>query len=260
MDEVTLVVQRFNPLKQTKPTFREYKVPNREALTVLEAILYARDYTDHSIALRFSCRMASCGSCGMKINGRPSLACETQVANLKGSRIVVQPMDNFPVIRDLVVDLDAFFRNHKAIEPYIKRSDTQEIENPTGEYLMTSKELESVLQFTYCIKCGLCTSSCPTISTDSLFPGPQALAQAYRFLMDVRDEAGEERMKNLDMEHGVWRCHMAGSCSSVCPKGVDPALGIQLLKRHIMWGKPPRGKGEGSSLLPRPPAQASPKT
>jgi succinate dehydrogenase / fumarate reductase iron-sulfur subunit len=260
MEEVTLVVQRFDPLKQTKPTFREYKVPNREGLTMLDAILYARDYTDHSIALRFSCRMASCGSCGMKINGRPSLACETLVANLGKRRIVVQPMDNFPVIRDLVVDLDPFFRNHRSIRPQIKRADAEEIENPSGEYLMTAEQLESILQFTYCIKCGLCTSSCPTISTDSLFPGPQALAQAHRFLMDVRDEAGEERMNGLDTEHGVWRCHMAGSCSSVCPKGVDPALGIQLLKRHIMLGRPARGKGEGSRLLPRPQLQAAPKT
>jgi succinate dehydrogenase / fumarate reductase iron-sulfur subunit len=114
---------------------------------------------------------------------------------------------------------------------------------------MSPEKLDEILQFTYCIKCGLCSSSCPTVGTDSLFSGPQALAQAYRYIVDARDEGGEERFKLLDTTHGIFRCHFAGTCSTVCPKGVDPALGIQLLKRHVMSAKPPRRRGEGAKVF-----------
>lgn len=246
MSDLKLVVQRFDPTHDPKPRKVEYKVPKREGMTVLDALLYARDYLDHSIALRFSCRQASCGSCGMKINGRARLACYTQVDELRGQSVLAQPMDNFTVVKDLVTDLGSFFSKHSSLDPHLVRSDPEEVEHPTSEFLMKPEELKKVLQFTYCIKCGLCTSSCPTVGTDSLFPGPQALAQAYRYTADVRDEGGEERLELVDTPHGVWRCHFAGSCSAVCPKGVDPALGIQLLKRHVMAGKPPRSAGEGA--------------
>lgn len=255
MTDVKLVVQRFDPFVDLKPKLAEYTVPKREGMTVLDALLYARDYLDHSIAVRFSCRQASCGSCGMKINGRPRLACYTQIDELKGDKVLTQPLDNFAIIKDLVTDLDSFFSKHRQQMPYIMRSDAQELEKPTGEFMMKPDELEKVLQFTYCIKCGLCTSSCPTVAMDSKFPGPQALAQAYRYLMDERDEGGERRLEALDDAHGVWRCHFAGSCSFVCPKGVDPALGIQLLRRHVLSGKPPRKAGEGAKVVTTTQAQ-----
>jgi len=246
MEVVKLRIQRFDPSVDRKPRMQEYEVPYRDGMTVLQAILHVRDYLDHSVGVRFSCRMASCGSCGMKINGRPRLACYTQVVELKTRTVTVQPMDNFPIVKDLVTDMQSFFEKHREVMPYIIRGEAGVIDNPRSDFVMSPKDLEGILQFTYCIKCGLCTSSCPTVATDSLFPGPQALAQAYRYLMDVRDEGGEERFKVLDTPHGVWRCHYAGSCSAVCPKGVDPALGIQLLKRHVMSAKPPRRKGEGA--------------
>jgi len=222
-------------------------------MTVLDAILQARDYADHSIAVRYSCRQASCGSCGMKINGKARLACYTQVQELSSERVVVQPMDNFPIVKDLVTDLEGFFEMHRSLLPHVLRDDEDEMESPTAEYRMSPEELEKVVQFTYCIKCGLCTSSCPTAGTDSLFPGPQALAQAYRYTVDVRDEGGAERFELLDTAHGVFRCHYAGSCSAVCPKGVDPALGIQLLKRYVMTARPPRERGEGAKVWNKEP-------
>lgn len=236
MKEISLVVQKFNPELDKEPSFKEYKVPFRKGMTVLDAILYVKDYIDHSIGVRFSCRMASCGSCGMKINGKPRLACYTQITELKTDRIVVQPMDNFPIIKDLAVDMESFFEKHAELMPYLYREDTNEQENPKGEYIMKPEELERILQFTYCIKCGLCYSVCPTVGTDELFPGPQALSQVFRYIEDVRDQALQKRIELVDTSHGVWRCHFAGSCSAVCPKGVDPALGIQLLKRYVMSG------------------------
>ena len=241
-------MQRFNPTVDPKPHYQEFVVSKRKGMTVLDAILQVKDYQDHSVGVRYSCRMASCGSCGMKINGVPRLACYTPIDELKTDTITVQPMDNFEIIKDLATDLSTFFEKHRKLSPHIVRSDTEELENATSDYLMKSDDLDAILQFTYCIKCGLCTSSCPTVATDSLYPGPQALAQAYRYTMDVRDEGGEERLKLLDTEHGIFRCHYAGTCSAVCPKGVDPALGIQLLKRHVMAAKPPRRKGEGAKL------------
>ena len=255
-EELALRIQRFDPSMEQRPHFERYSVPLKHGMTVLDALIYAKDRLDHGIALRFSCRMASCGSCGMKIDGRPRLACETQVSDLRSSTITVQPMDNFPIVRDLVVDLESFFSKHASVSPHlVRKGDPEEQESPSGEYLMTPQELDSFVQFTYCIKCGLCSSSCPTASTDGLFPGPQALAQDYRYLQDGRDEAGEERLDQVDTEHGVWRCHFAGTCSAVCPKGVDPALGIQLLKRHVMAARSPfnrRKARAGAKVSPNP--------
>jgi len=239
MEEISLRIQRFDPSKEEKPEHRMYSIPAGRGMTVLEALLYAKSYLDHSIAVRYSCRMSSCGSCGMKIDGVPRLACETQVSTLGGPTITVQPMDNFPIVRDLVVDLEGFFTHHRQMMPSLRRQETSEQEHPTSEYTMKPAELEAIAQFTYCIKCGLCTSSCPTSATDDLYPGPQALTQAYRYAADVRDEAADERLKLVDTQHGVWRCHFSGSCSRVCPKGVDPSLGIQLLKRFVLSGKKP---------------------
>ena len=259
MTDFRLQVQRFNPSTDEEPRMVEYSIPKREGMTVLDALLYARDYLDHSIAVRFSCRQASCGSCGMKINGRPRLACYTQVDELKTEKVVAQPLDNFEIIKDLVTDLGSFFRKHQEMMPYLIRSDLQEIDHPSREYMMKPEELEKVLQFTYCIKCGLCTSACPTVATDSLFPGPQALAQAYRYQSDERDEGGKKRLEALDTAHGVWRCHYAGTCSAVCPKGVDPALGIQLLKRHVLGGRAPRAEGAALWKQEAAPAPAQKK-
>ena len=238
--ELELKVQRFDPSADERPRIERFAVPLKDGMTVLDALIYAKDKLDHGIALRFSCRMASCGSCGMKINGRPRLACETQISDLKSSAVTVQPMDNFRIVRDLVVDLESFFARHASVTPYlVRKGDGREQESPTGEYLVSPEALNSFVQFTYCIKCGLCSSSCPTASTDGLFPGPQALAQEFKLLADPRDEAEDERLDLVDTRHGVWRCHFAGTCSAVCPKGVDPALGIQLLKRHVMAAKSP---------------------
>jgi succinate dehydrogenase / fumarate reductase, iron-sulfur subunit len=258
VDELALRIQRFDPSQERRPRFERYSVPLKDGMTVLDALIYAKDRLDHGISMRFSCRMASCGSCGMKINGRPRLACETQVVDLRSSTVTVQPMDNFPIVRDLVVDLESFFSRHASVSPHlVRKADPREQDFPTGEYVMTPGVLDSFVQFTYCIKCGLCSSSCPTASTDGLFPGPQALAQEYRYLKDPRDQAGQERLDVVDTEHGVWRCHFAGTCSAVCPKGVDPALGIQLLKRHVMAARSPFGRRKAkvrpaSEVFPNP--------
>lgn len=169
----------------------------------------------------------------MKINGRPRLACFTKVSELSSDVITVEPMDNFPITRDLVVSFDRMFAQHKKLKPFVINPES-EIKPGTKEFKQSPEELERYIQFAGCIKCGLCNSACPTMTTDSSFIGPQALAQAYRYVADTRDKGKDERLKIIDGPHGIFRCHFAGSCSQVCPKGVDPAMGIQLLRGYLL--------------------------
>ncbi len=229
---ITLRIFKFNPKTDDKKKFIEYQVPYEKWTTVLDTILDVKKHLDHSIAVRYSCRQASCGSCGMIINGRPRLACFTKISELDSSVITVEPMNNFPIIRDLVVGFDRLFKTHKKLKPYIISEDSETIS--TKELLQTPQEVEKYIQFANCIKCGLCNSVCPTMATDSSFIGPQALAQAYRYVADTRDKGKDDRLKIIDDSHGIWRCHFAGSCSQVCPKGVDPAMGIQLLRGYML--------------------------
>jgi succinate dehydrogenase iron-sulfur subunit len=235
-DKATLKVFRANRVAGDKPhRYDEFDVPVKRWTTVLDALLHAKNYLDHSIAIRFSCRMASCGSCGMMVNGVPRLACYTKISDLKESSITCEPLVNFPLIRDLVTDFSQFFEHHHDMQPYIQNANADIAHGKTAsEFLQTPEDVDKYLQFSYCIKCGLCYSACPTVATDTKFPGPQALTQEYRYLADSRDDSLKKRLNLVDTNHGVWRCHFAGSCSHVCPKGVDPALGIALLKGHLL--------------------------
>jgi succinate dehydrogenase / fumarate reductase iron-sulfur subunit len=178
--------------------------------------------------------MGICGSCGMLINGRPRLACNTQVSELKSDVVAVGPLPNFGIIKDLVPDLRPMFEAHRELMPYLVREDLQEQDSPTGEYWQTPHELEQYLQFSYCIKCGCCMAACPTVATDPEYSGPMPLGQAHRYNSDTRDAGFAGRRKVLEGGRGPWRCHFAGECSQVCPKGVDPAKAIQLMKQDLV--------------------------
>jgi succinate dehydrogenase / fumarate reductase iron-sulfur subunit len=232
---VVLKIYRANKRAGEHAHYDSIEVPVQRWTTVLDALLHAKQYQDSSIGIRYSCRMASCGSCGMKINGIPRLACYTKVSELEGSTITVEPLANFPHIRDLVTDFAQFFSHHHDVKPFVQNENADiKDKNKLSEFMQSPEDLDKFLQFSYCIKCGLCYSACPTVATDTKFPGPQALSQAYRYFIDNRDNATKDRLNLVDDKHGIWRCHFAGSCSSVCPKGVDPALGIQLLRGHML--------------------------
>lgn len=232
---VNLRVYRRNPKQGKSSHFDKFEVPIQRWTTVLDALLHAKSYLDNSIAIRYSCRMASCGSCGMKINGIPRLACYTKVSEINEDIITCEPLPNFPIIRDLVTDFSDFFEHHRSMEPFIHNPNANIVDkNNLTEFIQSPEDVEKYLQFSYCIKCGLCYSACPSVGSDTKFPGPQALAQAYRYVADNRDDATQSRLDIVDNKHGIWRCHFAGSCSVVCPKGVDPALGIQLLRGHLV--------------------------
>ncbi len=234
LTEVTYRIRRFTPERDRAPHWEEYRVPYAKGMTVLEGLWKVKELREPELAWRSSCRMGVCGSCGMLINGKPRLACNTQVADLESATVVVAPLPNFDIVRDLVPELAPMFDSHQALKPFLIREDVAEREHPTGEFFQSAHELEAYLQFSYCIKCGCCMAACPTFATDALYSGPMPLAQAHRYSSDSRDAGFAARKPVLAGEAGPWRCHYAGECSRVCPKGVDPAKAIQLMKRELV--------------------------
>lgn len=229
---VRFVIKRWNP-KEGRFFKSEYTVPIYKGMTVLDALLYIKENLDKTLAFRGSCRMGICGTCGLVVNGKPMLACQTQVLLLNTDTVYLEPLYNLPLVKDLIVDHNPFFEKQRKIKPYLIRRDMEEYWNPTREYLQTPEEHLKYMQFSYCLTCALCYAACPTTATNPNFLGPQALMNAYRFIADSRDEGREERIAIIDNPDGCWGCHLAGACSDVCPKGVDPALAIQLLRREV---------------------------
>jgi succinate dehydrogenase / fumarate reductase, iron-sulfur subunit len=231
--QITFRLWRYDPDVDAAPHWEKYEVAATPGMTVLEALQLIKQQQDPTLAWRSSCRMGICGSCGMFINDLPRLACQTQVLHLRSSEVTVAPLPNYPHVKDLVPDMMPMFEKHAAVRPYLIRPDANGNGEPTGELLQTPEEREEYGQFSICIKCGLCMSACPTLATSAHFLGPQPLAQAYRYTADSRDDGLEERLEALDAMHGPFQCHMAGACTMACPKGVDPAFAIQLLKRSL---------------------------
>jgi succinate dehydrogenase / fumarate reductase, iron-sulfur subunit len=226
-------VQRYDPEKDRRFHTQEFSVLTKLGMTILDGLIYIKENLDSSLAFRTSCRMGICGSCGMLINNHPHLACHTQIEEFHSKTINVKPLPNHSIIKDLVVDLIPMFDKHKSLRPYIIRKDKKEMAQPSREFQQTPDQVESYEQFSYCIKCGICVAACPTSASDRQFLGPQALGQCYRYCADSRDAGTGIRLELTDSNHGAWRCHLAGACSESCPKGVDPALAIQLLKRKM---------------------------
>ena len=235
LKQVVFHLRRYEPGKDREPRWEQHRIEVTTGMTVLDGLWKVKELFAPTLTWRSSCRMGICGSCGMLINGRPRLACNTQIAELKSDVVAVGPLPNFGIIKDLVPDLHPMFETHRELMPYLIREDVQEQENPTGEYWQTPHELERYLQFSYCIKCGCCMAACPTVATDPLYAGPMPLGQAHRYNSDTRDAGFAKRREVLSGGSGPWRCHFAGECSQVCPKGVDPAKAIQLMKQDLVF-------------------------
>ena len=266
--EVTFHVRKFDPTKDSAPHIQPFTVPVKLGMTVLDGLHYIKEHHDQTLVWRYSCRMGVCGSCGMLINGRPTLACNTQILDVASSRLTVGPLPNFGIVRDLAPDLSSMIEKHQSILPFIMRAKEAELNDPAGEYFQSPHQLEEFLQFTFCIKCGCCMGACPTLATDLRYLGPMPLAQAYRYNTDTRDDGQQQRTPLVGGKIGVVRCHYAGECSRACPKGVDPARAVQLLKRQLvasyfgLIGKQPcqkQGPNTQGTRLPDIP-EAPPRT
>ena len=229
VETIKLTVSRYRPEEESEPTFQTYDVPYNKEWVILDALNYVKDQLDGTLTFRWSCRMGVCGSCGMMVNGTPTLTCAVPLSDYVSSEpIRIEPLQFFPIIRDLVVDMNSFLGKLSSVKPWIIRDD----EKPPveGEYRQTPAELDVYKQFSMCINCMLCYSACPVVGLEPEFTGPAAIALAQRYNLDSRDQGAAERMAVLNEHEGMWGCTFVGECTNVCPKNVDPAGAIQLYK------------------------------
>jgi succinate dehydrogenase / fumarate reductase, iron-sulfur subunit len=227
---VPFSVYRFDPGQDKAPRYAEYRLDLPRHTPILSALLRIRTEIDPSLSLRYSCRSAICGSCAMLINSKSRLACQTQVGPEmdRYGRIVVDPMRNQPVLRDLVVDQSPFWRDYERIEPHLIPDPRRPM--PEGRTTtMLPEQVERFRETPRCIACGACYSACPAKEADPTFPGPMALAKLYRFVVDPRDGATRERLLRIQ-PGGLWTCLRCHLCTSSCPKDVRPSERIRDLK------------------------------
>ncbi len=220
--QANLRVRRYNP-DESPPQVRyqEYQLEVLDSFTVLDALIQIREEIDGTLALRCACRASICGSCGMRVNGRARLACKTRIGELapNGEQLTIEPMGNHPVIKDLVVDIDSFFDQVRRVDPYLQPDAVPE----QGEFIASGESMTNLLGVMNCIMCGCCVSDCTVLEVDDRFIGPAALAKAYRFAGDPRDDKTQDRLKKLNDEHGgIWDCTRCFQCVEVCPKDVAP--------------------------------------
>lgn len=223
-------IYRYNPEVDKKPYMKDYEIeiPPNSDMMVLEALSLIKEQ-DKTFAFRASCREGVCGSDGMNINGLNRLACITLVSSLKPP-IVIRPLVNMTVIRDLVVDFSLFFQQYERIEPYLQ-NDT---EPPTTERLQSPEERAKLDGLYECILCACCTSFCPSSWWNpEKFVGPAGLLWADRFLVDSRDTATEKRLANLEDPFSVYRCRTIMNCTVVCPKKLNPSAAIADIRRRM---------------------------
>ncbi len=227
-DTITMQVARYRPEQESEATFDEYEVPCPREWVVLDGLNHIKDEIDGTLSFRWSCRMGICGSCGMTVNGEPKLTCATFLTDYQPGPVRVEPLRNFPVIRDLVIGMDDFLDKLSSVKPWLVRDDEKPLEE--GEYLQTPAELDEYKQYSMCINCMLCYAACPVYGLEPDFIGPAAIALAQRYNLDSRDHGAAERMDVLSEHSGIWGCTFVGECSRVCPKNVDPAGAIQRYK------------------------------
>jgi succinate dehydrogenase / fumarate reductase, iron-sulfur subunit len=229
-----LQIRRFDPERQPASWIEAYPLEPREKMNLLEALLRIQDEQDGSLAFRYSCRGAVCGSCAVRVDGKVVLACRTHVEDLQGRPVLIEPLPCFPVIRDLIVDMSSFFARYREIEPFLH---PKELPSPR-ETLMDEKQRKEIDPYINCILCGICFGSCPAFKLDAQFLGPAVLAKAYRFFLDPRDKRRQEMIEKVDRPRGIWACKTVFNCVSVCPKQVPPTQAIvkmrgKSLRNHL---------------------------
>jgi succinate dehydrogenase / fumarate reductase, iron-sulfur subunit len=234
MPEYTLRIRRYSPESGEAAHWQDYEIDLDGHRSVLDGILQAKDRQDGSIGIRCSCRAAICGSCGVRVNGKPTLACHTHLdrafETAPDGVITVEPMGNMPVLKDLIVDMDAVhWKKMRRVTPWL----LPEGDPPEREYIVPPESMIDITQTMACIQCGACVSDCLSMEVDPLFIGPAALAKAYRFVGDPRDAQQNERLRDLAEDPaGIYDCTHCFKCIEACPKGVAPMSQIMRLRRR----------------------------
>lgn len=225
-------VFRFDPATEKEPHYDTFTVGIKEKMSVLEALFEILEKQDNTLAFRFSCRGAVCGSCGMFISGAYRLACETLVEKLDPNGIIVAPLPHLPIIKDLAVDMEPFYQKFESVMPYIENKAPA-----TGkESLQSISMRKDIDEITDCILCACCHSACPLTWTSD-YLGPAVLTKVYRFVADSRDKAANTRLNLVDGENGVWRCHTIFNCVESCPKKINQTRAIEKLRHGLLAKK-----------------------
>jgi succinate dehydrogenase / fumarate reductase iron-sulfur subunit len=231
--EVTVKVFRFNPEQDKKPHYEIYKVTAEPTDRVLDLLEHIKGYFDGTLSFRRSCAHGICGSDAMRINGRNYLACKALVKDMHSDKITVEPVLGLKVIKDLIVDMDPFFEHYRSVLPFFINAE----EPPEKERLQSIDERERFDDTTKCILCACCTTSCPSFWANEKYLGPAAIVAAHRFIFDSRDRAAAERLKILNEQFGVYRCHTIFNCTIACPREIEITQAIGEVKRAIATGK-----------------------
>ena len=229
MTKVHLRIQRFNPEQDAKPAFKDYTFEAEPTDRVLDALHTVKWQRDGTLAFRRSCAHGICGSDAMLINGKNRLACKILIKELK-QPIVIEPMRGFAVVKDLIVDMDAFFEKYRSVKPYLIEDGAA----PEKERTQSPEERERYDDTTKCILCGACTTSCPSFWANSEYLGPAAIVQAHRFLFDSRDHGKAQRLPVLNDVSGVWRCRTIFNCTAACPRGINVTKAIGEVKQLLV--------------------------
>jgi succinate dehydrogenase / fumarate reductase iron-sulfur subunit len=224
-------IYRWDPDGESNPRLDTYYVDLDDCgPMILDAIIWIKNKVDPTLTFRRSCREGICGSCAMNIDGTNTLACTKGMDEVQGT-IKIYPLPHMPVVKDLVPDLTRFYAQHASIEPWLKT----ETPAPEAEWRQSPSDREHLDGLYECILCACCSTSCPSYWWNGdRYLGPAALLQAYRWLIDSRDEATGERLDNLEDPFRLYRCHTIMNCSNACPKGLNPAKAIAEIKKMMV--------------------------
>ncbi len=225
--EYSVIILRFDPEKKRSSYYQEFRVEAAPHERVLDVLLKIKAEQDSTLALRKSCGHGICGSDAMLINGENRLACSTLVRDLHSRKIRIKPLPGIEVEKDLIVNMDSFWKKYQDIMPYLVNHQPP----PDRERLQSPEEHEIIEEPTRCILCGACTQACPTAWANENYLGPAAILKAYRFIFDSRDQAGTERLRRVASDHGIWQCYTAYNCVEACPKDIDITWHITRLKK-----------------------------
>ncbi|MAU61032.1 succinate dehydrogenase iron-sulfur subunit [Parvibaculum sp.] len=224
-------VYRWSPDDGKNPTIDTYEVDlDKCGPMVLDALIKIKNEIDQTLTFRRSCREGICGSCAMNIDGANTLACTKGIDEVKGD-VKIYPLPHMPVIKDLVPDLTNFYAQHAFIEPWLQTKSP----TPEKEWRQSHEDREKLDGLYECILCACCSTSCPSYWWNGdRYLGPAALLQAYRWLIDSRDEATGERLDDLEDPFRLYRCHTIMNCAKTCPKGLNPAKAIAEIKKMMV--------------------------
>jgi succinate dehydrogenase iron-sulfur subunit len=230
--QVSLRIRRYIPETDQAPHYEDYTLEAEATDRVLDLLNQVKWYQDGSLAYRRSCAHGVCGSDAMRINGVNRLACKLLVKDV-GDQITVEPLLGLPVIKDLIVDMEPFFEHYRSVLPFLINDETP----PERERLQSAEERQRFDDTTKCILCAACTTACPSFWGNDKYVGPAAIVQAHRFIFDSRDRAGQERLKILSQQMGVWSCRTAFNCTDACPREIKVTQAIGEVKRAIATGR-----------------------